>query len=349
MVKRKSLADICWNVTESVYRADSAYSYSTISKFMREGFEKLPSLFDKTTSPALTFGSIVDCLLTDGEEAFNERFFVGTFTAPPQDMIPLVQLIKDEQGGIHKSLSTLSDKEIVEYLDRLGLYQNNWYASTKANKVRDACNTYYQMLLLSEGKEVVSSEMVQDARDCVDALRNSPATKWYFQKDNPWDGIERLYQLKFKGIYNNIPLRSMMDLCIVDHNRKTIQPCDLKTTGHKEYDFYKSYITWSYNVQQNLYSELLRQLIEKDEYFKDFTILPYRFLVINRYERNPKVWQVPEDLYNKIGTVIIGTTEFRDWRDIVTELDYYLKVQPKSPKGIKEDEPNDLGTWIKQL
>ena len=32
---------------EDEYRADPAYSYSTIAKFDREGFDKLETLFDK--------------------------------------------------------------------------------------------------------------------------------------------------------------------------------------------------------------------------------------------------------------------------------------------------------------
>ena len=41
MIGKKSLKDIAWNVTEEEYRADHAYSYSTLAKFDREGFEKL--------------------------------------------------------------------------------------------------------------------------------------------------------------------------------------------------------------------------------------------------------------------------------------------------------------------
>ena len=67
----KSLKDIAWNVTEEEYRADPALSYSTLSKFNREGFDNLEHLFDKTESPSLLFGSIVDCLLTGTKEEFS--------------------------------------------------------------------------------------------------------------------------------------------------------------------------------------------------------------------------------------------------------------------------------------
>ena len=47
---RKSLKDISWLVDEPTYRADEALSFSSISKFYREGFSKLDQLFEKEES-----------------------------------------------------------------------------------------------------------------------------------------------------------------------------------------------------------------------------------------------------------------------------------------------------------
>lgn len=35
-------------------------------------------------------------------------------------------------------------------------------------------------------------------------------------------------------------------LIIINYDNKTIQPIDLKTSGHAEWDFYKSFVDWSY-------------------------------------------------------------------------------------------------------
>lgn len=346
MVERKSLYDISWKVDEPTYRADSAYSYSTISKFNREGFSKLESLFDRVETPSLLFGSLVDTLLTDGEDAFNKRFFVATFPPINQDFIPIVNAIKEELSDKHKSLTTISDSDIVGYLDRFDIYQNNWKPETKANKFRDNANGYYQMLLLCDGKTLVSSEMAQDARECVEVLRTHEATNWYFRKDNNFDGIERLYQLKFKGEYEGIKLKGMMDLAVIDHKNKLIIPCDLKTSYKPEYQFYKSFIEWNYFIQAQLYSELLKQNIAKDEYFKDFKILPYRFIVINNKLRNPKIWEFIHNF--AITDVQIGDVKLPNWRGIVKQLDYYLKYNPKSPIGIEETKLNSIEEWIQK-
>ena len=65
----KKLSEISWNVPESIYRADPALSYSTLSRFDREGFANIDNLFDKQETPSLLLGSIVDTIITDGNYA----------------------------------------------------------------------------------------------------------------------------------------------------------------------------------------------------------------------------------------------------------------------------------------
>ena len=53
--------------------------------------------------------------------------------------------------------------------------------------------------------------MYQDVLNTVDSLKTSEATKWYFQEDNPFENIERLYKLKLKTTLNGINYRCMAD------------------------------------------------------------------------------------------------------------------------------------------
>lgn len=72
----KKLSQISLDISEPEYRQRPELSYSTLSRYESLGFNGLDHLFDKIESPSLLFGSIVDCLLTDGMNAFNERFIV---------------------------------------------------------------------------------------------------------------------------------------------------------------------------------------------------------------------------------------------------------------------------------
>lgn len=206
----KSLKDISWNVTEGEYRADPALSYSTLSKFNREGFDNLEHLFDKTESPSLLFGSIVDCILTGTEEEFNDRFFVADFPELPEKQKEIVESIF-HAAKPGESWDDITDDVILRCIVDNN-YQSNWKQETRIKVIREAGREYYDLLVLANGKTVINRQLYQDALSCVEILKQSESTKWYFEEDNPFDkSIERLYQLKFKGEYSGIPLRCMAD------------------------------------------------------------------------------------------------------------------------------------------
>ena len=248
---RKSLKDIAWNVSEEVYRADSAYSYSTIAKFDREGFDKLETLFDKVESPSLLFGSVVDTLLTDGYEAFEKLFYVAEFPELTDKVKLIVEALFGEYKSTYNSLNKIPNDIIIAYTESFE-YQRNWKPETRAKVIRDQGGEYYSLLYLSADKRVISTQLYQDAMECVAQLKSSDATKWYFMDDSPFDdSIERCYQLKFKGEYDGIGLRCMADLIIVDHKNKIIYPCDLKTSYKTEWNFYKSFYERRYKESIN--------------------------------------------------------------------------------------------------
>lgn len=207
----KSLKSISWLVEEDEYRADPAYSYSTIAKFDREGFDKLETLFDKVESPSLLFGSCVDTLLTDGQKAFDDRFMVASFNSVPDAIRKIVDEAFNMFSTEYTSLIDIPEKKLAALVDTFE-FQKNWKVETRVKKVITDGSDYYNLLYVAGNKQIITSEMYQDVVNCVDILKNSDSTKWYFQKDNPFSSdVERLYQLKFKGEYDGIPLRIMAD------------------------------------------------------------------------------------------------------------------------------------------
>lgn len=337
----KSFKELSWNVTEEEYRADPAISYSTLARFHREGFENIDHLFDTVSSSSLTFGSMVDTLLTDGEQAFNDRFYVSTQPAIEPAIAEIVKTIflyEDKYNSL-VDVPTEMIEGAINYVN----YQPRWKMETRVNNVLSKGASYYDSLILSNGKEIVSSQERDDAFACVDILRTDPKTKYYFAKDNPFDEVERLYQLKFKGEYEGIAMRCMADLIIVDHKNKIVIPCDLKTSFKPEYKFYKSFIEWRYYIQAQSYWYQIRAAMDKDPYFKDFKLLDYRFIVICNKTRNPLVWEWP---FTQCQTDIeINGVIIPNWRGIIKDLNYYLHYIPKTPIGIVEG-CNDLSKWI---
>lgn len=339
----KSLRDISWDVTEDQYRADSALSYSTLSRFNREGFDNLAHLFDKTESPSLLFGSVVDTLLTGTEKEFEDRFFVADFPELPDKQREIVEnIFHAAKPG--ESWDKIMDAVILEYL-LANNYQPNWKQETRIKVIREAGREYYDLLTLAEGKTVISQKLYQDALDCVETLRKSESTKWYFEADNPFNKtIERLYQLKFKGSYEGINLRCMADLIIVDHEKKIVYPCDLKTSFKPEWRFYKSFMEWGYWIQAQLYWYLIRQAMDEDEYFKDFKLADYRFIVISNRTRKPLVWEFPQT--QTITDLKLGEHKLRNWRGIAKELNTYLTKDYEVPIDINMNLINNISKWL---
>ena len=207
----KKLSEVAWNVTEEEYRADPALSYSTLSRFDREGFANIDKLFDKQETPSLLLGQLVDTIITDGEDEFNRRFVVAEY---PNISDSIIQIIK-ELFNVYKDTCTninlISNNAIIEVAS-IYSYQNNWKPETRAKVIKEKGFDYYNLLYLSQDKTILNTETYQDVCRAVDALKTSEATKFYFADNNPFEpNIERFYQLKFKATLNGIDYRCMVD------------------------------------------------------------------------------------------------------------------------------------------
>lgn len=339
--KKKSFYDISWKVTEPEYRADPALNYSLLAQYERNGrFNSLEHLFDKQSSPSLTFGSIVDCMMTDSKEDFDKRFMICDFPAIGDQLVNIAKQLyinfgqpvdKDSDDAAfgkryYPHFNDIPDEDLASTGLDCGYYANPKYKNYRVKLIKENCARYYDLLEVSSGKEVISQPDYDDASACVKVLKESPNTKNLFCPDGK-DGIERLYQLKFKFSNGGINYRIMADLIKVDYNKKTVTPYDLKTSSHPEWDFYKSFKEWNYQIQGRLYWRAIRDNMDRDPFFKDFKLEDYKFVVVNRKSLCPMVWDFDK-------TQVRGPIEFlnswntkytmRDPYVIAAELKYYL-------------------------
>lgn len=345
----KSLYDISWQVPEKEYREDKALSHSTLAKFKRSGFNELNHLFDKVESPSLTFGSAVDSIITGGEDEFNERFLVAESPSVRDSILPIAKDLFASQSKTYTKLNDIPDKIIIDCAAKYS-YQNNWKPETRAKVIREEASEYYRLLYIASDKTILDTRTYQDVCNSVEALRGNPSTKWYFEPDNPWDNVQRFYQLKFKTQLNGIWYRCMADLIIVDHNNKTIIPVDLKTSFKPEWDFYKSFMDWDYQIQARLYWRIIRKVLDSDPVFKDYKLLDYRFIVVNKSTLKPLVWEFGKT--QTLGTITCGRLNqigLPDPEAIGKELYTYLSENPSVPNNIDELNPNSIDNWLDTL
>lgn len=344
----KELKDIALPITEPEYRADPALSYSTLATYERGGFYSLSTLYDKKSSPSLTLGSVVDTLITGSEEEFNQLFAVMDYN------------ITDGGINVCKALASLYSEKYKEFKDipevlvsqtaqEVGFWKDPKWNSRRYKEVLNTGDVdIYYKVLTNKDKTIISAQMYSDALAMVDALKTSEATKFYFAPDNPFDdSIRRYYQLKFKATLDGVDYRCMADEIIVDYNNKLIHPIDLKTSSHSEVEFYKSFIDWTYNQQARLYWKIIRENLNKDEYFRDFTLDDYIFIVVNKNTLTPLAWKYTDT--QKRGTLIYGKNhniELRDPLEVGKELHYYLTHDCKVPLDISMTEPNDIVKFL---
>jgi len=260
---RPNLYDISWKVTEPEYRDDPALSYSTLARFAREGFNKLDSLFDKVDTPSLTFGSAVDALITGGQEEFDANFIVAEFPPLKDSVVKMVRELFNRYSEQYRTIEDIPTDSIITVSEELA-FQLNWKPETRAKVVKEQGSEYYTIMYAALGKKILDSETKNQVDAAVRALKESESTKFYFAPNDPFDdSVQRFYQLKFKATFLGIDYRCMSDLIVVDHKNKTIQPIDLKTSSHTEWDFYKSFTQWRYKIVNilSIYLEIRKIII----------------------------------------------------------------------------------------
>lgn len=336
----KELKDISWQVSEKKYRADPALSYSTLAKYEREGFNKLDHLFDHISTQSLLEGSMVDCLITGSQDEFDDLYYVADYPSIGDKEKQIVLTLYDRLHTTYTQFSSIPYEEILSILCEFD-WQKNWRDSTRVKVFSERVGSFYNLIIQADNKTVVDSNTYDRILKMVQTLKTSPTTQGYFADNDPMSSVKRYYQLKFRAKFESVCYRCMADLIIVDYEEKKVYPIDLKTSGHKEWNFQDSFEQWSYMIQARLYWRIIKANMSNDPYFKDFTLEDYRFIVINKESLTPLVWEFP--LTRAKGILIDKEgKEYRDPFEIGKELQSYLNFRPKVPVGIDRSGINTI-------
>lgn len=242
------------------------------------------------------FGQAVETLLEEGEEAFKANFYVSELSGLPSDTeIEITEKVHERA----KELSFLNEAPVsIEFLHykvyiekeiKEKSYYSNRKMETNINNIVDKCSQYFKELVLSEGKNIVSTEEKSKIDNTVKSLRESPNTAKYFSDfydDNP--NLHIYFQLPLYFSYRGVECKALLDMVVVetddDNNAISIEIIDLKTLSGYTLDFPSSARKFRYDIQAGFYSlaivmddlivpEGFPTISEKTEY------LPFKFLV----------------------------------------------------------------------
>lgn len=333
-----SLKDYSLNISEKDYHAYPAWSYSLIARYAKDGFGAIATLHDPVAStPSMEFGSMFDTIITKSKQEFLDEYTVSDTTPTPAEKGVLDCLL----SITNKPFNDLTSDIIQDAIDRCN-YQKRWSFDAQYKHLSEFSDYYDSR---RTGKKVITRADFEDAIEMAKILWNSDNTKDIFKKGQEGD-IEFIYQAQFVedvqlDMDKVVPVKIMPDLLVVNHKKKKILPVDLKTSTVPGYDFGENFVKFRYDIQAELYTDILNLVINKIPDYQDYMIDTYLFADISRSDKLPVTWSY--DPSNGFSFTKNGNTyKYKGWMELLTEILDYEEAQAKVPSYISLEKPNDL-------
>ena len=335
----KSLKDYSLNISEEEYHSLPSWSHSLIAKYARDGFGAIATLHERTAPTAsMEFGSLFDSIITRGKETLDHYVVDDTSVAPAEKAVFDTLLA----SGHTEPWITISDNDLDAAIEACPTFASKYKKADTRRQKLDEASQYYDVR--RTGKKIVSAQDWEDAMEMYNVFRDDEYLRSIFGHKNTAD-MEYLYQTQYEvnWILSNgkeVKVRIMPDLLVVNHKEKTVLPVDLKTSSMPAYDFAQNFIKFRYDLQAELYSDVLRTVMSRTEY-KDYTLLPYLFTDVSRTDKVPVTYEFdPSNGFSY--TKGDKTYEYKGWKDLLVEILDYEESQAKVPSYITTTGPNNL-------
>lgn len=272
--------------TEAQYRAVKMDSSSSLKEFSmnRKKYHKKYILNEKVEeedSKAATTGRVVETLLLEPEE-FDNRFHMSIVTAAPTAMmLDFVEALckhtlacTNEDGVVTRAFEDLTKDAYADsgFKIKLDAVLGKFLGS-------DAEVYFKEMVeVRSKGLTVVTMQEVDNATKIVEELKTNSFTAPIVNlvKSARYDVYNQL-QIEGYEVFGH-QFKSMLDKVVVDHEKRTIQPYDLKCTWSVENFLEEYYLYRRAYIQGHLYINAMWHHF-KDLIDQDYTVLNMKFIV----------------------------------------------------------------------
>lgn len=308
-----TLKNLFLDISEEEYRKLPHISYSKISKFITKGPKSLLEPISKKKTQAMTLGSCFDTYLTDNEHILD-KFFIGKEVLNDKQIsiiLDYFSLIEDNEE---------KNKELLLLLFQKYDFNNNLKDETKLKKFyssEDVIN-YINALKINNDLLYITESEYEFIKYKVNLLKTHPFTKNLFNTNN-----EILYQVKVSS--NNLGIKCMFDILIIDHENKIIYPIDLKFMSSTSKEFLRSFEKFNYYIQSSLYSNLLQYKLEKNEI--PYRIEDFMFLIINQEDDIILKYIFKTEYDNETQSIIINNKTRKNWKYYVDLINWHLTNQ----------------------
>jgi hypothetical protein len=335
------------------YQKVFAISQSAIKAFKTKGLAKFKKIYidkeedDEDDQDKFAYGSLVDTLAFQ-PKLLDERFYILDTEVPlPKDKLKLVidktykeaveivdnKVELNRRGNLPEPLYVPDITEISEWYDLIFKYAREiTYGGTTWSRTRICDNAYeegylyFRMLGKANGRSIINSQENADAIETVEALRNHPRTKRYFvQQENQTLLFQQEIFLEFNVSGMPIPLKGALDIIHFDHDAKTVQVPDLKTTYNAQ-TFKTIAKSFDYTTQASFYNFLLREWLKtyEDGKYVNYTCLNPINIAIDATTKEPYIYEYD---WSDLEIVEHGSEEnnVQGWRSILEEIAWHLQ------------------------
>ena len=329
-------------LSETHYRSlKDRLSYSNIKDYITDRKKFYTSVIlgeyqEKDDTMATIIGSLIHCFLA-GQE-FETKFHLSQHKGLGQtQMGELVdELYKralksmDSEGKQTTSfISLFSDAfDAVKY-DGSGnevAFKKKTVEDTLEKFIGSDAEFFYKEKLLGIGKTVVTVNILETAERLTEKLKSHMYTQYYANVvSNP--GVLGVYnELTILFDFMDIPCRSMVDKVIVDHENKTIQPLDWKSSwdaGNVKYVYLKQ----RYYLQAAMYNYALIEWAKQED-IGNYQVLPMKFIFCDtKGFLAPVILELDgEDIYN----AMVGFTDngryYMGLEEAFNNIDWHLGI-----------------------
>lgn len=278
--------------TENTYRQTMLDSSSSLKDFSldRKKYHRkyiLGEHIEEKDTQASVMGTIVETLLLEPDR-FDEKFYLSACAFSPTGlMLAFVEALYDytkdatnEEGIVMREFKDIS----LDAYNKSG-FKITYEAVIKKFVGSDAEIYYNEILKVrTNGLTVISAQDVATAEKIVEDLRINSITSSIINMNDIVTGAsgsivrEVHNQLKVEGhSIGNLHFKSMIDKVVILHDKKLIEPYDLKCTWSVE-NFYEEYYLYrrAY-IQAYVYDVAVREY--RDTLFPDYEIAPLKFIV----------------------------------------------------------------------
>lgn len=244
-------------ITRDNYREHPAINQSLLKALAKHPQNVLEE--DKDWSDGLEFGDALDILLFTPEK-FDEEYYVTNMDNLPSDNVKaIMELVVD---GLEEGQKA-TDEDVLRAAAEVN-YGQSWNEGTILRKVLvDGKGAEYGNILVeSLGKRTLSIDRHMQITKAVDTLKNHEFTKRFISDPLP-DHMERLVQVPLMAPCPSLPVwfKGLLDLIIIDHEKKIIYPWDLKSTGTNVLYFESQFMKFRYDLQAALYSYIIEIIV----------------------------------------------------------------------------------------